>query len=537
MKKIIMLSAITIFVSIIVITVNPSMIFSSENGPSAGFCGAPSDGGTNCTNCHNTYSAITSAGWITSNIPASGYVPGSTYTITATATYSGLVKFGFQISPQNASGTKLGTLVITDATNTQLIGSSKYVEHKLAGTTGTTGFHTWNFNWIAPAAGSGPVTFYGAFNCSNNNSSSSGDHIVLSTTSVTEHTCNLTANINNTGNILCPADSTTLVASGANNFLWSNGATASTIHVPAGTYAVTVNDGTGCTASSNITLINPDCPVPTGIVTSNVFGTKATVSWTTVACALQYQLLIRKVGTTAWTTFNVLSPATSKIITGLIPLTSYEFQLRSNCNGSTNSSYSAIQTFTTLCDCGKPTSVTVSGINSTGVTFNWIGNSCAVKYRIQYRVNGTATWITAIINAPSLTKTFTTLTANTTYQYRMRSDCNSVGTFNSGWTTISSFTTAPRLEGNESGEHESSFYVSPNPNNGEFIIHVRSNSDDIASFRIFTLDGKEVATKFIELSNGENEQMISVENIPEGIYLIEFSTSQYAAHQKVEVIR
>jgi len=146
-------------------------------GAPAGYCGSVVNSST-CSYCHSGGPNTVQAGWITSNVPVSGYVPGTTYTITATATYSGRSKFGFEISPQNTAGTYLGTCVITDATNTQLIvgtGSRRYMTHKTAGTTGTANSHTWTFNWTAPAAGSGGVTFYGAFLCTNSNNSSSGD--------------------------------------------------------------------------------------------------------------------------------------------------------------------------------------------------------------------------------------------------------------------------------------------------------------------------------------------------------------------------
>jgi hypothetical protein len=146
--------------------------------------GSPGDGGS-CTGCHSG-TATTSPGLITSNIPLSGYVPNQTYTITASVTQSGKTKFGFEVSPQNTSGIKKGTMVITNSTATQLISAGKYVTHKTAGTSFSTGTATWSFDWIAPAAGSGDLTFYGAFNITNANGSSSGDIIKLSTLAVTE---------------------------------------------------------------------------------------------------------------------------------------------------------------------------------------------------------------------------------------------------------------------------------------------------------------------------------------------------------------
>jgi len=124
-------------------------------GAPAGYTGSPGDG-NNCTSCHGG-TATTSAGWITSNVPASGYVPGTTYQVTATNSLSGSGKYGFEVSPQNASGTQLGTLIA--GTGSQLVGNGKYVTH----TNATIANNSWTFNWTAPAAGTGDVTFYGAF--------------------------------------------------------------------------------------------------------------------------------------------------------------------------------------------------------------------------------------------------------------------------------------------------------------------------------------------------------------------------------------
>jgi hypothetical protein len=148
--------------------------------------GSPADG-ANCTSCHSG-TATTVAGLITSTIPASGYVPGQTYTVTASVTQAGKTKFGFEISPQTITGVKKGTMVITSSTTTQLISASKYITHKTAGTSFPSGTATWSFDWIAPAAGSGDFTFYGAFNITNANGTSSGDIIRLSTLAVTEDT-------------------------------------------------------------------------------------------------------------------------------------------------------------------------------------------------------------------------------------------------------------------------------------------------------------------------------------------------------------
>jgi hypothetical protein len=77
--------------------------FSNINGAPAARAGSPHEGNFTCklSGCHNSYPLGSKIGWITSNIPGSGYVPGQTYTVTATAASSGCTRFGFEISPQH----------------------------------------------------------------------------------------------------------------------------------------------------------------------------------------------------------------------------------------------------------------------------------------------------------------------------------------------------------------------------------------------------------------------------------------------------
>lgn len=124
-------------------------------GAPAGVTGSPGDG-ANCAQCHGG-TANSATGWITSNIPSGGYIPGHIYQITATNSLSGSGLYGFEVSPQNMAGTKLGNLGA--GTNSQILGSGKYVTHVGASST----VKVWTFPWTAPIAGTGNVVFYGAF--------------------------------------------------------------------------------------------------------------------------------------------------------------------------------------------------------------------------------------------------------------------------------------------------------------------------------------------------------------------------------------
>ncbi|MFM7016562.1 MAG: choice-of-anchor V domain-containing protein [Bacteroidota bacterium] len=162
-------------------------VISYPQGAPSGVANDPLGGNSTCTDCHSgTAITATTQATITSTIPAAGYTPGTVYTVTATVTYAGRSTFGFEVSPQNSSGTKLGTLTLTSSSTTKLVGSSKYITQTQAGTTGTSGSHTWTFNWTAPAAGSGAVTFYGAFLAANGNGGSSGDQTYKTSYTVAE---------------------------------------------------------------------------------------------------------------------------------------------------------------------------------------------------------------------------------------------------------------------------------------------------------------------------------------------------------------
>ena len=178
------------FVSILVVTA--SLLFDNTNthsraaGAPESASGSPSDGATCAKSGCHAGTATAQGNMITSNIPAAGYIPGNTYTITVSISQAGISKFGFSITPQNSAGTVLGTLVITNTTETQLKNvGHQYVTHKAAGNTGT-GSKTWTFDWIAPAVGTGAVPFYASVNAANGNGNASGDQIYTDVYTVEE---------------------------------------------------------------------------------------------------------------------------------------------------------------------------------------------------------------------------------------------------------------------------------------------------------------------------------------------------------------
>ncbi|NNC85105.1 MAG: T9SS type A sorting domain-containing protein [Bacteroidia bacterium] len=168
--------------------VNDNQLISRSTGSPGANTGAPGQfGGRTCNTigCH-AGSTTPAAGLITSTIPIGGYIPGQTYTITGSITEVGRVKFGFEISPQNMTGTFLGTLQLTNTSTTKFTNGGGSVTHTSIGNAHPSGTATWSFDWTAPMTGTGDVTFYGAFNASNSSNTASGDNIYSSTLTVPE---------------------------------------------------------------------------------------------------------------------------------------------------------------------------------------------------------------------------------------------------------------------------------------------------------------------------------------------------------------
>jgi Secretion system C-terminal sorting domain/Reeler domain len=181
-KKLLTLTFVVTFSTIFVGSVYNNAHTNPDGSPNSR-TGSPGDGGNTCaiSGCHTGFTVGTKTNVFSSTIPSEGYTPGTKYTITATAKSSANRNtFGFQLSPQTSTGALVGTMTVTSQ-QTKLTGGGKYLTHTFSGITGSGGVKSWSFDWTAPAAGTGDVTFYGAFNHANGNGGTTGDSIFKTT--------------------------------------------------------------------------------------------------------------------------------------------------------------------------------------------------------------------------------------------------------------------------------------------------------------------------------------------------------------------
>jgi len=156
--------------------VRPAGAFS--DGPPLGRTGAP--GEQTCTQCHSG----PATGGQFSITPPHKYIPGQTYQVAVQHVNSDTtrLRWGYQLTAL-AGTTMAGTFATTDGFSQVATGANRdYVQQTVVGSfAGTTGGAGWTFNWTAPSANVGVVSFYAAGNQANNDNGTSGDDIVTTT--------------------------------------------------------------------------------------------------------------------------------------------------------------------------------------------------------------------------------------------------------------------------------------------------------------------------------------------------------------------
>lgn len=256
-------------VAFVLSSVNTEKAHSNNAGAQAGYTGSPNENNSRtCSSqnggCHSGTGTTFQSDMISIDVPDCGYIAGETYTVTLTVSSPGRNEFGFSVSPQLDGGATAGSMIST--TGTQLNGSGRYLTHTAAGTTESSpNTRVWTFSWIAPPAGSGNVTFYAAFNASNNNNGSSGDLIFNSNLGIFEGLQPEPPAIFGNSSA-CVGSIVNLSTNYTSGIVWSPGnqSTQEIETTSPGTYQVTVTNECGTSTSAPFDLtFDPIPPTPT----------------------------------------------------------------------------------------------------------------------------------------------------------------------------------------------------------------------------------------------------------------------------------
>lgn len=191
--------------------------------------------------------------------------------------------------------------------------------------------------------------------------------------------------------------------------------------------------------------VSAQCTAPTGLSTTDITATGSIGRWQAVSGAITYDIELKTAGSSVWAPYFTGATGLQCYFMELSPSTVYDWRIKTNCS-SGSSSFTQTQ-FTTgpIGSCLPPGGLSATGMTSNSVNLSWNAVSGAYGYTIQYKPVVSSTWVTAT-NTEFTSVTIYSLSAGTTYDWRVRSKCglNEFSLFStSQFTTTGSASTCP----------------------------------------------------------------------------------------------
>ena len=339
----------------------------------------------------------------------------------------------------------------------------------------------------------------------------------------------------------CPSSSDGLIdvtispAGQTLTYSWSNGGTTQDLqNILAGNYSVSVSNSLGCSAIKNSSVLAPSCNVISGITISNVNSSSATVNWNANSCASFIKLRRKATTETTWKYAELDGAFISKTYSNLQPGKTYEVQVMSFCNSSKtdSSGYSSTYYFTTANTCTAPTGLNASTVSSTSATLLWSSGNNSFYNKLRYRVaNGT--WSFVNVTAGLNQYTLNNLLPNTTYQWVLKSFCDSMGTDFSSFSGSQYFTTSSVMKTEENKNSISSYWkIYPNPTNDKIMVNNSFSSEGKTILIVSDVLGKELFRKIFAEATSLNTEF-DLSDYSAGTYLLQIQFSEGNYYNKI----
>ncbi|RYY50485.1 MAG: T9SS type A sorting domain-containing protein [Chitinophagaceae bacterium] len=179
-------------------------------------------------------------------------------------------------------------------------------------------------------------------------------------------------------------------------------------------------------SNSNFTISGAlACGDPTGLTSSAIGNNTATISWSAVSGANNYDVDYKTNASATWTNVATGTTALSVGLTGLSSGTLYDWRVRANC-ASGSSSYSAAQfTSTSPAVCNASVSLSSSAVTASSATLSWAAASGGISYDVDYKLSSASTWTAAAAATTATSVNLSGLSAASVYDWRVRTNCSS----------------------------------------------------------------------------------------------------------------
>lgn len=157
--------------------------------------------------------------------------------------------------------------------------------------------------------------------------------------------------------------------------------------------SATCTEGTGAESVTSQFTTPITCNAPSGLSSGNITANTATLSWSAVTGATGYDVEYKTTASSTWISAAANINALSYSLTGLSPVTAYDWRVRTNCGTLSGYSNYTESSLTTIFDCGTPGSLSTSNLTTSSVTLNWTAVSGALEYNLSYKTASSSTWI------------------------------------------------------------------------------------------------------------------------------------------------
>lgn len=221
---------------------------------------------------------------------------------------------------------------------------------------------------------------------------------------------------------------------------WTNGGTIATTNqvlanlLPERVYSWRVK--ASCSTYSSVATFNSgggisgnvDCSAPSNLVHTALTANSVSLGWSAIVGAFYYSVQYRAAGALAWINAGSV-PGTSLTIGSLIAGTTYEWRAKASC-----SVYSSITTFSVGTSsggggsaiCSAPSNTNTNLVLNTSAQVSWEPEIGALNYTVQYRLESSATYLTAGTFTSS-SATISGLQPGLAYVWRVKANCSPYG--------------------------------------------------------------------------------------------------------------
>ena len=181
---------------------------------------------------------------------------------------------------------------------------------------------------------------------------------------------------------------------------------------------------------------------------------------------------------------------------------------------------------------GSPVNLTTVQITPTSALLKWVPQNQPTGYRIQYGLAPGSYSANLVLDAKRTAFKITGLSPGTQYKWHIKELC--AGTL-SGWSGEKTFTTLPlKLDQNES-DLNSDLNVYPNPTNGVFTVEGNIFEDRV--FLCLTDFGGRIMWEKQLQQDGKLSYQVSLNSLPQGLYLMHVSTSHESYVLPVAIVK